>query len=346
VKRRVVVTGIGLVTPCGVGTRETWGALLEGRSGIGPISRFDAADFACRIAGEVRGFDPGQYLDRKDIRRMDTFIHYAVAASEMALKESGLTIGPANAERVGVLIGSGIGGIDVLTRQQQVLMEEGPRRVSPFLIPGMIINLASGLVSIRTGAKGPNSAVVTACATGTHAIGDSMRLIQRGHADAMIAGGAEAPIIPLSVAGFASMKALSTRNDEPQRASRPFDSGRDGFVIGEGAGVLVLEELSIAQRRDARRAKTPQRVVSKNWISAVARSTQRSVSRSPAAHTQVMFRRMATMLRMSSSARTGSNRVRARSAASVPTAASAPSFVGRIRTERCGQLGGQPVEDC
>ena len=251
-KRRVVVTGIGLVTPCGVGTRETWGALLEGRSGIGPISRFDAADFACRIAGEVRGFDPAQYLDRKDIRRMDTFIHYAVAASEMALKESGLTIGPANAERVGVLIGSGIGGIDVLTRQQQVLMEEGPRRVSPFLIPGMIINLASGLVSIRTGAKGPNSAVVTACATGTHAIGDSMRLIQRGHADAMIAGGAEAPIIPLSVAGFASMKALSTRNDEPQRASRPFDSGRDGFVIGEGAGVLVLEELSIAQRHDAR----------------------------------------------------------------------------------------------
>jgi len=252
VKRRVVVTGIGLVTPCGVGTRETWGALLEGRSGIGPISRFDAADFACRIAGEVRGFDPGQYLDRKDIRRMDTFIHYAVAASEMALKESGLTIGPANAERVGVLIGSGIGGIDVLTRQQQVLMEEGPRRVSPFLIPGMIINLASGLVSIRTGAKGPNSAVVTACATGTHAIGDSMRLIQHGDADAMIAGGAEAPIIPLSVAGFASMKALSTRNDEPQRASRPFDSGRDGFVIGEGAGVLVLEELSIAQRHDAR----------------------------------------------------------------------------------------------
>ncbi len=251
-KRRVVVTGIGLVTPCGVGTRETWGALLEGRSGIGPISRFDAADFACRIAGEVRGFDPGQYLDRKDIRRMDTFIHYAVAASEMALKESGLTIGPANAERVGVLIGSGIGGIDVLTRQQQVLMEEGPRRVSPFLIPGMIINLASGLVSIRTGAKGPNSAVVTACATGTHAIGDSMRLIQHGDADAMIAGGAEAPIIPLSVAGFASMKALSTRNDEPQRASRPFDSGRDGFVIGEGAGVLVLEELSIAQRHDAR----------------------------------------------------------------------------------------------
>jgi len=252
VKRRVVVTGIGLLTPCGLTSRETWSALLEGRSGIGPITRFDTKDFSCRIAGEVRGFNAEDYLDRKEVRRMDAFIHYAMAASEMALKDSGLTVTPEIGERVGVLIGSGIGGIELLTRQQNVLQTEGPRRVSPFLIPGMIINLASGMVSIRYGAKGPNSSIVTACATGSHAIGDSMRLIQRDEADVMIAGGTEAPIVPLAVSGFASMKALSMRNDEPQRASRPFDAGRDGFVIAEGAGILVLEELDFARRRGAR----------------------------------------------------------------------------------------------
>ena len=251
-KRRVVVTGIGLLTPCGLTSRETWSALLEGRSGIGPITRFDTKDFSCRIAGEVRGFNAEDYLDRKEVRRMDAFIHYAMAASEMALKDSGLTVTPEIGERVGVLIGSGIGGIELLTRQQNVLQTEGPRRVSPFLIPGMIINLASGMVSIRYGAKGPNSSIVTACATGSHAIGDSMRLIQRDEADVMIAGGTEAPIVPLAVSGFASMKALSMRNDEPQRASRPFDAGRDGFVIAEGAGILVLEELDFARRRGAR----------------------------------------------------------------------------------------------
>jgi 3-oxoacyl-[acyl-carrier-protein] synthase II len=252
VKRRVVVTGIGLLTPCGLTSRETWSALLEGRSGIGPITRFDTKDFSCRIAGEVRGFNAEDYLDRKEVRRMDAFIHYAMAASEMALKDSGLTVTPEIGERVGVLIGSGIGGIELLTRQQNVLQTSGPRRVSPFLIPGMIINLASGMVSIRYGAKGPNSSIVTACATGSHAIGDSMRLIQRDEADVMIAGGTEAPIVPLAVSGFASMKALSMRNDEPQRASRPFDAGRDGFVIAEGAGILVLEELDFARRRGAR----------------------------------------------------------------------------------------------
>ena len=251
-KRRVVVTGIGLLTPCGLTSRETWSALLEGRSGIGPITRFDTKDFSCRIAGEVRGFNAEDYLDRKEVRRMDAFIHYAMAASEMALKDSGLTVTPEIGELVGVLIGSGIGGIELLTRQQNVLQTEGPRRVSPFLIPGMIINLASGMVSIRYGAKGPNSSIVTACATGSHAIGDSMRLIQRDEADVMIAGGTEAPIVPLAVSGFASMKALSMRNDEPQRASRPFDAGRDGFVIAEGAGILVLEELDFARRRGAR----------------------------------------------------------------------------------------------
>jgi 3-oxoacyl-[acyl-carrier-protein] synthase II len=247
----VVVTGVGLLTPCGTGTEATWRSLLEGRSGIGPITKFDASRFDCKIAGEVRGFDVEAIVGKKDAKKMDLFIHYALAATEMALGQAELRITPENAERVGVLIGSGIGGMNFFERQHQILIERGPDRLSPFLIPGMIVNLASGQVSIRTGAKGPNSAVCTACATGTHAIGDSFRLIQMGQADAMIAGGTEAVITPLAVGGFCAMKALSTRNGEPERASRPFDRERDGFVMGEGAGILVLEELEHARRRGA-----------------------------------------------------------------------------------------------
>jgi len=252
-QRRVVITGIGLVTPLGLGTEANWKALREGVSGIGPITRFDALNFACRIAGEVRGFDPEQFIPKKEIKKMDTFIHYAMAASAFAMEESGLVIDATNAERVGVYIGSGIGGLPMIERQHTELLESGPRRISPFFIVGLIVNLASGQVSIKYGARGPNSAVCTACATGTHAVGDSLRLIQRGDADAMIAGGTESVITPLAIGGFASMKALSTRNDEPQRASRPFDSERDGFVMGEGAGILILEELEAARRRGARR---------------------------------------------------------------------------------------------
>lgn len=251
-KRRVVVTGIGAITPCGLGTDATWRNLIEGRSGIGPITKFDAARFDCRIAGEVRGFDAEAVVGKKDVKKMDIFIHYALAASDMALAQAGLTITPENAERVGVLIGSGIGGMNFFERQHQILLERGPDRLSPFLIPGMIVNLASGQVSIRTGAKGPNSAVCTACATGTHAIGDSFRLIQNGYADAMIAGGSEGVITPLAVGGFCAMKALSTRNDTPETASRPFDATRDGFVMGEGAGILMLEALDFAKARGAR----------------------------------------------------------------------------------------------
>jgi 3-oxoacyl-[acyl-carrier-protein] synthase II len=251
-KRRVVVTGIGLITPCGVGTEPTWATLLEGKSGVGPITKFDAAKFDSRIAGEVRGFDPEAFIGKKDVKKMDLFIHYAVAAAAFAQEQSGLTITPENAERVGVLIGSGIGGMNFFERQHQILLERGPDRLSPFLIPGMIVNLASGQVSIRTGAKGPNSAVCTACATGTHAIGDSFRLIQNGFADAMITGGTEGVITPLAVGGFCAMKALSTRNDSPETASRPFDLDRDGFVMGEGAGILVIEELEHARRRGAK----------------------------------------------------------------------------------------------
>ncbi len=216
------------------------------------ISRFDTSAYACRIAAEVKGFDPDAWMDKKESRRFDTFIHYALAASEMAVKDAALAVGPGEAERVGVAIGSGIGGIDLLTRQHEILLQSGPRRVSPFLIPGMIINMASGIVSIKYGARGPNTATVTACATGNHALGDSMRIIQNGEADVMIAGGTEAPIIPLAVAGFAAMKALSTRNDDPKSASRPFDAGRDGFVMAEGAGVLILEELGRARKRNAK----------------------------------------------------------------------------------------------
>jgi 3-oxoacyl-[acyl-carrier-protein] synthase II len=250
--RRVVITGLGLVTPLGIGVEETWNALCAGRSGIGPITRFDTTGFPVTIAGEVKGFDPGAYLDKKEIKKMDTFIHYACAAGHMALADSGLRVEASNAERVGVYIGSGIGGLQAIEEWHVVLQQKGPKRISPFFIPMTIINMASGQLAIQIGAKGPNSAAVTACATGNHCIGDAFRLVQRGDADAMIAGGSEAAITPLCVAGFAASRALSTRNDEPQRASRPFDRDRDGFVLGEGAGVVVLEALESARRRDAK----------------------------------------------------------------------------------------------
>jgi 3-oxoacyl-[acyl-carrier-protein] synthase II len=249
--RRVVVTGVGLVSPLAIGTAENWQALVEGRSGVGPITRFDASDFPCRIAGEVRGFDPADYVEKKEIKKSDTFIHYAVAAASFAVDDAGLEIGPGEAERVGVIIGSGIGGLPLIESTHTLVMERGPGRISPFFIPGLIVNMAAGQVSIRYGAKGPNSAPCTACTTGLHAVGDAFRLIQRGDADAMIAGGTEAVITPLAVGGFAAMRALSTRNDEPERASRPWDRDRDGFVIGEGAGIVVLEELGRAERRGA-----------------------------------------------------------------------------------------------
>jgi len=250
--RRVVVTGVGLLTPLGIGTETTWAAIRAGECGIGPITRFDATAFSCRIAGEVKGFDPAQYIEKKEIKKMGRFIQFAIAAAECALSGSGLKVTPDIAERVGVYIGSGIGGFEVIEREHQILLEQGPRRISPFFIPATIINLASGYVSIRSGAKGPNSATATACTTSAHSIGDSYRLIQHGDADAMICGGTEACITPMGIGGFAAMRALSTRNDEPKRASRPWDKDRDGFVVGEGAGILVLEELEFARARGAR----------------------------------------------------------------------------------------------
>ncbi len=251
-RRRVVVTGVGLVSPLGVGTEATWKALLAGESGIGPITRFDASTYHARIAGEVKGFAPEDWREKKDVKKCDTFIHYALAASQMAISDAGLTIDDANAERVGVVIGSGIGGLPLIERTHSTMLERGPDRVSPFFIPGLIVNLAAGQVSILTGARGPNSAPATACTTGLHAVGDAFRLIQHGYADAMITGGAEAVITPLAVAGFTVMRALSLRNDEPQRASRPWDKDRDGFVMGEGAGILVLEERELALARGAK----------------------------------------------------------------------------------------------
>ncbi len=251
VRRRVAVTGVGLVTPLGIGTRPTWEALLSGTPGVGPITLFDASRHASRIAAEVKGFDPLLWMEKKDVKKMDRFIQFAVAASEMALEDARLAVDAENAERVGVFIGSGIGGFATIEREHRALLEGGPRRISPFFIPASIVNLASGWVSIRTGAKGPSSATCTACTTGAHAVGDSFRLIQNGEADVMIAGGSEAAITPLGVGGFSAMRALSTRNHEPERASRPFDLDRDGFVIGEGSGVLVLEELERARRRGA-----------------------------------------------------------------------------------------------
>ena len=250
-RRRVVVTGVGLVSPLGVGTEATWKALLAGESDIGPITRFDASAYHARIAGEVKGFAPEDWMEKKEVKKCDTFIHYALAASQMAISDAGLTIDEANAERVGVVIGSGIGGLPLIERTHSTMLERGPDRVSPFFIPGLIVNLAAGQVSILTGARGPNSAPATACTTGLHAVGDAFRLIQHGYADAMITGGAEAVITPLAVAGFTVMRALSLRNDEPQRASRPWDKDRDGFVMGEGAGILVLEERETALARGA-----------------------------------------------------------------------------------------------
>lgn len=250
-RRRVVVTGVGLLSPVGLDTRTNWESLVAGRSGIGTITRFDATDYACRIAGEVKGFDPAKVLDKKEIKKFDSFIHYAVSASKEALSDAGLAITPENAEIVGVCIGSGIGGLPLIEDTHKVLLEKGPRRISPFFIPGLIANMPSGLVSILTGAKGPNTATITACATSAHAIGDAANIIRRGDADAMIAGGTESVIAPLAVGGFAAMRALSTRNEAPEKASRPWDRDRDGFVLGEGAGILILEEMGQAKARGA-----------------------------------------------------------------------------------------------
>src|SRR6202795_781914 len=251
-ERRVVITGIGLICSVGNTTDSVWQALLSGKSGIDRITQFDASAFACQIAGEVRNFDPFQFIEKKEVKKMGRFIHFAVAASEEAMKMSQLKVTPENAEMVGVHIGSGIGGFDVIEREHTALIEGGPRKISPFFIPAAIVNLAAGHVSMRFGAKGPNEATATACTTSAHSIGDSFRIIQHGDADVMIAGGSEAAITPLGVGGFAAMRALSTRNDDPEKSSRPWDRDRDGFVMGEGAGILLLEELEHARNRGAK----------------------------------------------------------------------------------------------
>jgi 3-oxoacyl-[acyl-carrier-protein] synthase II len=250
--RRVVVTGIGLVSSLGIGTEANWQALCAGCSGIGPITKFDASQFATRIAGEVKGFDPLRFIEKKDVKKMDVFIQYAIAASQFAMDDAGLTIAPENAARVGVFIASGIGGFTTIEREHKALLEGGPRKISPFFIPSAIINLAAGQVSIRFGAKGPNSATCTACSASAHAVGDAFEIIRRSDADVMIAGGSEAAITPMGIGGFGALRALSTRNDEPERASRPFDRDRDGFIVGEGSGVLILEEYERARARGAR----------------------------------------------------------------------------------------------
>jgi 3-oxoacyl-[acyl-carrier-protein] synthase II len=249
---RVVITGLGAVAPNGIGTQTFWENLINGVSGVAPITRFDASKHDTQIAGEVKGFDPLQWIEKKEARKMDLFIHFAVAASQMAYDDSGLKVTDDNRERVGVFVGTGMGGIPALEESHRILMEKGPGRISAFFIPSIITNLASGQISMRFGMKGPNSCVCTACATGNHAIGDSFRIIQRGEADVMLAGGSEAVITPLTIGGFCSMKALSTRNHEPTRASRPFDKDRDGFVMGEGAGIMVLESLEHARHRRAK----------------------------------------------------------------------------------------------
>jgi 3-oxoacyl-[acyl-carrier-protein] synthase II len=250
--RRVVVTGIGLVSSLGIGTDANWEALCAGRSGIGPITRFDASAFSTRIAGEVKGFDPLHFIEKKDVKKMDIFIQFAIAAADHAMADSTLQITSANDTRVGVLIASGIGGFTTIEREHKAYLDGGPRKISPFFIPSAIINLAAGQVSIRFGAKGPNSATCTACTASAHAIGDAYEIIRRGAADAMIAGGSEAAVCAMGVGGFAALRALSTRNGDPVRASRPFDKDRDGFVLGEGAGVVVLEELEMARARGAK----------------------------------------------------------------------------------------------
>ena len=249
--RRVVVTGIGLI--CGVGnsTDQVWKNLLAGKSGVSKITQFNASGHACQIAAEVKNFDPLKYVEKKEVKKMGRFIYFALAAAEEAMLSSGLKITPEIAERVGVHIGSGIGGFDIIEREHRALLEGGPRKISPFFIPAAIVNLAAGHVSMRFGAKGPNEATATACTTSAHSIGDSAKIIQRGDAEVMIAGGSEAAITPMGVGGFAAMRALSTRNDEPEKASRPWDAARDGFVIGEGAGILILEDLEFAQKRGA-----------------------------------------------------------------------------------------------
>jgi 3-oxoacyl-[acyl-carrier-protein] synthase II len=252
VNRRVVVTGIGLVSPLGIGTEATWEGLCAGRSGAAVITKFDASAFAAQIAHEVKGFDPLQFIDKKDVKKMDVFIQYALAACQMAIDDAGLKVTPANASRVGVFIASGVGGFSTIEREHKALLDGGPRKISPFFIPASIINLAAGQVSIRFGAKGPNLASCTACSASAHAVGDAYQIIRRGDAEAMLAGGSEAAITPMGVGGFAAMRALSVRNDEPERASRPFDRDRDGFVMGEGSGVILIEDLESARQRGAR----------------------------------------------------------------------------------------------
>lgn len=251
-KRRVVVTGLGALTPIGNEVSTFWNNLITGKSGVGYVTRFDATDYPTRIAAEVKDFDPLQYIDKKEVRRTDLFVQYAIAAAKMAIEDAEIQINEENADRIGVYIGSGIGGLQTLEDQHSVLLEKGPKRVSPFFIPMMIGNMAAGLVSIHTGAKGPNSSAVTACATGSNSIGDAFRLIQHGDADVMICGGTESTITPMAFAGFASMGATSRNNDDPEHASRPFDKDRDGFVMGEGAGVLILESLDRALARGAK----------------------------------------------------------------------------------------------
>ena len=251
-RRRVVVTGLGLVCPVGVGVEESWQALIAGKSGIGPISHYDASTFPTRIAGEVRGFEPEKYMDRKEVRRNDRFIQFALAAADMAMKDSGLDVDKEDPTRIGAIVGSGMGGLETIEDTHKTLMERGVRKVSPFFIPAIIINLAPGQIALRYGFKGPNFSPVSACATGNHSIGDALMYIERGMADVMIAGGTEATITPLGLAGFCAARAMSERNDAPEKASRPFDKGRDGFVAAEGAGILVLEEYEHARKRGAR----------------------------------------------------------------------------------------------
>jgi 3-oxoacyl-[acyl-carrier-protein] synthase II len=251
-KRRVVVTGVGLVIPIGIGVETVWENVCEGKSGIGPLTRFDSDGFETKIAGEVKGFNPERYIDKKEIKKMDLFIQYALAATQEALSDAQLNITPENCERIGVIVGTGLGGLPSIEKYHKVLLEKGPTRITPFFIPMLIANLASGQIAIQFGPKGPNTCLVTACATGAHCIGDAFRAIVYGDAEAMITGGTEANITPLTIGGFNAMKALSTRNEEPEKASRPFDKNRDGFVVAEGAGILILEELQFALRRKAK----------------------------------------------------------------------------------------------
>jgi len=251
-KRRVVVTGIGLVTPCGIGTDNVWNNILSGKSGIGPITRFNTDRFDTKFAGEVKDFNPEDYVQPKEVKKMDLFIHYALAAAHIAVKDAGLDMGKEDPERVGVVVGTGLGGLPTIEKYHSVLLERGPGRITPFFIPMLIANEAPGHIAIQHGMKGPNLCIVTACATGAHSIGDACRIIQYGDADVMVAGGSEANLTPLTVGGFNAMKALSTRNDDPMKASRPFDRDRDGFVVAEGSGIIILEELEHAKKRGAR----------------------------------------------------------------------------------------------